>query len=604
MVHKGHKHDTLRELLCNLFFDNNKSPFLIIYDVNNILSDFLEQEISNQAEFKFLSIQATQKPVEFLDRIKIVEDFNENMGWYDHSWIIHVFGEYSREIESFGSFHYYEKIGKVIIIEDFYDFLMISELNLVRSKDTNSLLIQEPSLNQFIFEYLADMPISSYISSEKVFNETTAWMTFFTSNSIINPSQKAESPLWISISQEKKIFSHEKNLLELIYWNKPLAPKNLDEKTINYLNRYFNKLLIELKITNLTLTEDWNENLTRIIQYIFHYGKSSLSKRSTGKKKEVTIDIFLIPGKKEINLPRHTIEIFGNFMNEWLTHSDRILLIRFQQWAYLLRKKQTSISIKQEEIQKFENSFSYTGIIDIYLISSILESQQKNPLKKDEWISKASVIIKKREKLWKNYARLWWKDRNLISFEKRSISIHKLWDFTLKAGLLISFEIKSPNWQDLQEIAWEIEHIFMIVMNPEFNHIFKSENSFKQFLNIITILNTKYIDCQKKIVGPFTDYYYNLLNSGDIYNFFNFSKTVWDESINKIKERHKVGFIFCDALRQDLANELKQKIENKWDQKNSIITEKEIEEIQSLSFLPSITNLGWSQILRKEDEIY
>ena len=603
MVQKGYKHDTLRDLLCKLIFDDNHFPFLIIYDVNNILSDFLKQEVSNQPDFEFLSIQATQNPVEFLDRIKIVEDFNESMGWYDHPWIIHVFGEYSREIESFGSFHYYEQIGKVIVIEDFYDFLMIPELNLVRSKDTNSLLIQEPSINQFMLEYLVDMPISSYISSEKVFNESSAWMTLFTSNSIINPLQKAESPLWISISQEKKIFSHEKNLLELIYWNEPLAPKTLDEKTINYLNKYFNKLLNELKITNLTLSEDWNENFIRIIQYIFHYGKSAFSKRSTGKKKEVTIDVFLIPGKKEINLPRNTIEIFGNFINEWLTHSDHIFLIRFQQWTNLLRKKQTSISIKQEEIQKFENSFSYSGILDIYLASSILESQRKISLEKDEWISKISNIIKKREKLWKNYARLWWKDRNLISFEMKEISIHKLWEFTLKAGLLISFEIRSSKWQDLQEIAWEIEHIFLIVMKPEFNHIFKSEDSFKQFLNIMTMLNTKYIDCLTKIERHFSEYYYNLLSSEDIYNSSNFSKTVWDESINRIKNKQNIGFIFCDALRKDLANELKQKIETKWGQKKSIISEKKIEEIQSLSFLPSITNLGWSQILRKEDEI-
>ena len=207
MVQKRYNHVTLRELLCNLFFEDIKSPFLIIYDVNDILSDFLEQEILNQTKFKLLSIRATQKPVEFLDRIKIVEDFNENIGWYEHSWIIHVFGEYSREIESFGSFHYYGKIGKVIIIEDFYDFLMIPELNLVRSKDTNSILIQEPSLNQYMLGYLADMPISSYISSEKAFNESAAWMTLFTSNSLINTSQKADSPLWISISQEKRIFS-------------------------------------------------------------------------------------------------------------------------------------------------------------------------------------------------------------------------------------------------------------------------------------------------------------------------------------------------------------------------------------------------------------
>ena len=595
MIKKGYKHDTLRDLLCDLIFEDNKSTFLIIYDDYNILSDFLDEEISNQTGFKLLSIQATQKPVEFLERIKIVEDFNEDMGWYKNFWIIHVFGEYSREIESFGSFHYYGKIGKVIIIEDFCDFLMKPELNLVKSRDTNSLLQQEPSLNHFLLKYLVDMPISSYINTEKTFNESAAWMTLFTSNSLINPLQKADSPLWISISQEKKLFSHEKNLLELIYLNDLIAPKTLDKKTINYLNKYFNELLNELQITILTLSEDWNENLIQIIQFFFHYGKSAFSKRSKGKKKVATLDAFLIP-ENEINIPRSTIEIFGNFINDWLTNSDQILLIRFQQWTKFLRKKQTSISIKQEEIQKFEISFSYTGIIDIYLALRLLETQHKNPLKKEDWLSKVSNIINNREKLWKNYARLWWNDRDLISFEKKSISIHQLWDFTLKAGLLLSFEITSSNWQNLQEVAWEIENINMVVMKPEFNYIFKSEDSFKQFLNIITIINTKYLDCQIKIESPFTEYYYNLLRSEDIYNSSNFSNTVWDESINRINENQNIGLIFCDALRQDLANELKQKINNKWDQKKYIITEKKIEEIQSISFLPNITNLGWSQI--------
>ncbi len=73
--------------------------------------DFLEQEISNQTGFKLLSIQATQKPVEFLDRIKIVEDFNENMGWYEHSWIIHVYSEDVNKIE-----YPFSLINKVIFI--------------------------------------------------------------------------------------------------------------------------------------------------------------------------------------------------------------------------------------------------------------------------------------------------------------------------------------------------------------------------------------------------------------------------------------------------------------------------------------------------------
>ena len=90
MVQKEYNHITLRELLCDLFFDENPFPFLIIYDINNILSDFFEQEIQTQTEFKLLSIQASQKPTEFLDRIRIVENFSEKKGWYEHFWIIHI----------------------------------------------------------------------------------------------------------------------------------------------------------------------------------------------------------------------------------------------------------------------------------------------------------------------------------------------------------------------------------------------------------------------------------------------------------------------------------------------------------------------------------
>ena len=266
MVEKVYNHNTIRELLSDLFFDENNFPFFIIYDANNILSDFFEQEIPNHTEFKLLSIQAGQKPAEFLDRILIVEDFNEKKGWYDHSWIIHVFGKFSNEIESFGSFLYYEIIGRVEKIESFYDLLMIPDLNVIKTKDTKSLLEQEPSLNQFILKYLIDIPLSSYIYNGKVFNECTVWMILFTSNSNINPSQKADSPLWISISQEKKKFSHEKVLLELIYHYDFLIPRMLNNNTIKSINNYLNILLSELKITNLSLSEDLNTNLLRIIQ--------------------------------------------------------------------------------------------------------------------------------------------------------------------------------------------------------------------------------------------------------------------------------------------------------------------------------------------------
>lgn len=596
---------TLRELLCELFFEDNPPPFWIIYDSNNILSDFFEKEITSQPGYKLLIIHASQKPTEFLDRIRIVEDFNEKTGWYDHSWIIHITGNFSSEIDTFGSFHYYELVGKRTKIETFYDLLMIPDLNLIKSKDTESLLEKEPSLNEFIFNYLIDTPISSYIDSDKSFNECTAWMTLLTSNPNLNPTQRTESPLWISISQEKKAFSHEKLLLELIYLNNFLAPKVLDDSIGRTINKYFYELILEHKITDLTLSEDWMENLLRIVQFIFHYGKFAFLKKIKGKKKIDTIDNFIFPKKKELKVPTpNTIEFFGNFINEWILQNDKTLLKKFQQVTTLIRKRYSSLTIKKENIQDFESKFSYIGIIDIKLASTILENQLEKRLKKDQWLTKISRVISIREDLWKKCARFWWKDRNLIYSEKRSISVYQLWDFTEKAGLLLSFEIKSSNWRDIKKLAWEIEELFMVIMKPEFIQIFKSEDIFKPFLDIIIELKSNYIEFQKKIEIIFSKFYDKILNSGDIHKIADFSKIVWNKTINLIDENNSIGFIFCDALRQDLALELIQKIEEIWEQNKSIISENEIQELQSISFLPSITNLGWNQILKWTDEIY
>jgi len=604
MARSEYNHTTLRELLCNLFFDENEHPFVVIYDNKRILCDFFKQEISKHTDFKLLSIQATQNPIEFLERIKIVDDFNENQGWYQHHWIIHVFGDNARDIESFGSFHYYEKIGRVFVLEGFYDLLMLPELNLVKSRNSTSLLEKDLIVNHNIFKYIADLPISSFITSNKNFNECAAWMVLFTSNSLLNPSQKADSPVWISISQEKNIFSNEKIVLELIYLHDLINTKTLDDSITNYLNKYLNELLRELAIPNLSLSEDWSENFSRLIQYIFHYGKIAFLKRKAGKRKEITIDPFLNPPKTEVKLPQKTIEIFGNFLNEWLSNSNKILTTRVQQWTTILRKKQQSISIKDEELQGFEEIFSYMGIIDIGLASNLLKSQLKKPLNKKEWTSKVSNIIKKREQLWKKDARMWWKERYLFSFEKDSISIYDFWKFTLNAGMLLSYELSSSTWADLKEIAWEIEQIIMIVMKPQFKRIFNSEDSFKVFLEILEISNEKYYEYRNTLNVCFSKFYLNLLNSEGENTSVNLSGAIWKESIEKIKNNHKIGYVFCDGMRQDIAIELIQKIEEIWEQKKSILLEYNCEKIQITTQLPSITNIGWNQILKNDDNIF
>ncbi|KKM06588.1 hypothetical protein LCGC14_1742460, partial [marine sediment metagenome] len=85
------------------------------------------------------------------------------------------------------------------------------------------------------------------------------------------------------------------------------------------------------------------------VVYDFHINMMKPEGRGKTAKESLKEAIdYMFHDTKCLKLVGFIAVIFGNFINDWLTNSDQILLIRFQQWTKFLRKKQTSISIKQE----------------------------------------------------------------------------------------------------------------------------------------------------------------------------------------------------------------------------------------------------------------
>src|SRR5271157_1727269 len=113
------------------YLAGNENTFVIIYDRLSILIDLLHDLETKQDEYKLLSIEASKSPVEFINRTEIVDDFDENTGWYKHNWIIHIHGEQSRTVEAFNSFFYYQLVGNVIKVDNFPALLEHRDIGLL-----------------------------------------------------------------------------------------------------------------------------------------------------------------------------------------------------------------------------------------------------------------------------------------------------------------------------------------------------------------------------------------------------------------------------------------------------------------------------------------
>ncbi len=600
---------TLGELLNNKVFLENDKPFVIIFDKQDVLVDFLSNSQQQVPEdFKLLSIIASQSPSEFIDREVIVADFDEEVGWYRHKWIIHVHGEHTGEIVQAKSFFYYQLLGEVFILDDFMDLLMHPSFNLIKSKESTSVIDRYPVINRLALKYLVDLPLSCIISEGKTFQESLAWLMLFTSDIGINPSQATRSPAWASLASNRIPCTHIPVLLNLIFLLPPLNVPQLEESSRKTLNNYFSAMLLDFGLKKFALTDEWFENLTQIIRLVFQYGKPPLQGKSSEKKKGGTLDAFLPTPQDGTTPPESTILLFQDMMNDWIKNADKILVTRFQQWAFLLRKNQTPPTLSEDNLTEHLNLFSFTGIVDINIATYLLKVQEKELSEANLWLTKVDDVIKKREKLWEKATRVWWTQRKLFNAvnNNQAISVKELWQFTRQIGQLLSYNIQeNKKWADLEGDAWEIESLHVAINDPVFDTIYSGSDYFSYFTKLIEKMNEMYQQCNKNINNAFTINYLDYLQEKGQNFYENFNTAVWKYATDTISKENLIGFIFCDAMRQDVARELMDVLESKQkeNQANIVANKSAIEQIRVLGILPSITNLGWNLALRQEDKL-
>ncbi len=600
---------TLGELLNNKFFLENDKPFLVIFDKLEVLEDFFsnpQQQIPE--DIKLITIKAALSPAEFIDRQVVVSDFDDEAGWYRHKWIIHVHGEFANDVSKAQSFYYYQLLGEVFVLDGFLDLLMHPTLNLIRSKDSNSVFDKYPAINRHAVKYLSDILLSCIISEAGTFHESLAWLMLFTSDATINPSQAMQSPTWASITSNRVQCTHVMVLLNLIYFLSPLNVPQLEENTRKMLNTYFATMLVDLGIKKFALTDDWVENLTQIVRFIFQYGKPPLQGKTPEKKKGGTLDAFLPTPQDGTTPPEATIQLFQDLTNEWVRNADETLVTRFQQWTFVLRKNQAPPTLTEENLPEYQNSFAFTGIVDVNLATFLLKQQEKAPSEANSWLAKVDDVIKKREKLWEKATRLWWAQRKLYYSPNngQAISVKELWQCTRQIGQFIPYNIKkNKKWKDLEETAWEIESIRVAINDPVFVAVFAGADYFSYFAKLIEKMNAKYQECNRNLNDAFTNHYLEILQEKGKGIYEEFDKTVWKFATENISKENLVGFIFCDAMRKDFAGDLIEALKNKLQEyaANIIESRNQIKQVLVPGIIPSITNLGWNLGLARNDKL-
>nr|MDO8112905.1 hypothetical protein [Candidatus Sigynarchaeota archaeon] len=627
MARDARDRQTLGELLDAAFFLENDKPFLVIYDKYDVLLDYFNNAQQKQltGDFNILSIIATRSPAEFIDRQAIVDDFDDNAGWYRHRWIVHVHGENAGEVGKARSFYYYQMFSKSIVLEGFIDLLMNPVIDLVKSKATTSVLDKYPQLNRYAVKYLTELPVPSIVSDSGTFHEPLAWLLLFTSDNTINPFQATRSPAWASLASTRAPCTHATVLLDLIYHVHPLNVPMLDESTRSTLFGYFSTFLADLGIEGFPLPEDWFDTFTRIIRFGFQHGKPPVQAKPASKKKPSSSNLdpfFAVKSQATPTTPatpapkpllESTTQLFRDWITDWITNADETLASCFQQWTFLLRKQQsspaaTSPAITEETLQETINSFSLTGMIDINIAAYLLGQQEREPIDAKPWCAKVDEIIKKRKALWDKATRVWWSQRKLFFTVSKDHdkSMKDFWHFVRQLGQFFSYRIpEKKQWKDIADDAWDIESLHVAINDPVFHYIFDGAEYCTIFAQLIGKLNARYHEFNRHLNVAFSSHYSHVLQENGKSIYSDFDKNVWKVALAAVSRETPVGFVFCDAMRKDLALDLIAALERKMKENKDEIVESVtgIQRISTVSILPSITDLGWNSALNFGDKL-
>ncbi|MHA1920452.1 MAG: PglZ domain-containing protein [Promethearchaeota archaeon] len=593
---------TLSEWLTAVFFEKNNKTFQIIYDKNEILKDFFEEKQDLYDRYKILMIEAFESPNEFISRLEIVNDFNVDNGWYNHNWIIYVYGPYVDKVEKFESFYYYGRIGKIYIFNTFLDLLILSDIGLIHGRQEDSVLEEYMEYNKDMVNILLDVPLSCFISKDRLYQEAATWMMILASKVPLFRQDNIRSNIWNRRINVKNLFDINNVILELIYRYDPLNLESLDIQSRNLMGSLFN--FIEKKLNSVeffTSSSDFYENMKKFMKMLVLHGRSKYSLKTRKRQKIKDLRTFL--ENKDIGKSNHVVKnILVAVMNEWINSLDDVMINRYQIWMNLLRKEFTKIQISKENINDTLKKFSYTGYIDISIMNYLLENIKDVVDTSEKWGNLLNEIIDKRQEIWEKNARPWWKHKKLFINQGNSINIEGMWNFIKQLGLLHFYEIPDDaDWGEVEKNAWEIELINNNINKPNIHQILQLDEGFKPIKVKFIEMKNKYKKLSDKFNEIFIRYYKNEFFKDSQNSMADQGCKIFNMCIEQIKKDEKIAIIFCDGLRRDLSIKMRKMLNKYNDMEKLRIKTFKIKEYPCYSYLPSTTQIGWNAILRYEN---
>nr|MDO8086803.1 hypothetical protein [Candidatus Sigynarchaeum springense] len=603
--------ETVGERLVSWFFDDNDRPFTIIYDISNVLGDFFREHDGKQAGFRVLSIDAAPSPAELVDREQVVNDFDEGSGWYRHKWIIHVHGKHAPDVEKTATFYYYNHIGEGFQIANILDLLV--KVDAIKSQGSIPLFDENPGMNRAAIKFLLDIPLPAIATDSGEFREPLAWLVSITCDTGLNPSAIADSPAWTEIANARVPCTHEVVLLDFVYRVNPANPCHLDERGASTVNRFLKVLLDTWNIKDVPLAEDWFENLSRVIRFVFLNGKPPASQRPQEPRRGgSTLDAFIAPAPRldaPDTLPEATLQPLRALLADWTGSDDGTLVQRFKHWAFLARKQQPSPAIDAVTMQDVAASaFAFTGTVDIALARHLIEQQRSEKRDAATWAELVDGVIKKREKLWKKAARSWWSQRGLFftPFGVHDMTMERFWQLVKDMGTFLSLTIPpGATWERVSALAWDSEKLHLSMIDPIFKYIFDKEDCFAPFLAIMKRIDDAYQELDKQFNALFTAHFSRAIKKNEYKKAACIQETIWKTSIDAIDRDNPIAFVFCDALRKDLAADVMAALGQLFDDNKAGIIDGsvKVDPVDVEGIVPSITNLGWSRVLQHESTI-
>lgn len=155
----------------------------------------------------------------------------------------------------------------------------------------------------------------------------------------------------------------------------------------------------------------------------------------------------------------------------------------------------------------------------------------------------------------------------------------------------------------MQALAWQLEGARDALADPElaqFVHVDPQLVALEAHLDECT---RRYQELTSRLAAIFTAYYEKMWNEERESNFENLQAAVIQEADDSLASSQSIAFIFCDALRKDLASALQNRLIQRKKAHASLIQSHKTSGIQNLALLPSITNLGWNRVLTGGDAL-